>query len=397
MGSSKTVPHQPGIYRDEPDRDDAASTSSAVLLDEIDYPDEGLPSYEDTASLLPAIASIPSPNPNPASNGRATEIRSTFPNYSTEANTLYHAIIEQAQCPPSYYVELSGHHQETVRQGNKNSKNTVTDFFIRLNMTHLLAKGPRTGGRLAILPGNKIGYRGGIIKRLTPTVSSLADDDLESQPDELKAWCDRYVYDPSSVKSFTLTREVANHDQKKVEQLLRSLVASTNYRGRTSVKFSVAHRKFIVYSPSKVNEWRITVWIRWVFYLTLLWIFAWPALFFMTARYEVVKVVYPYADRAPQDPGERMFTVMSEQAFIGTWSAAIKRGVLGRFKSNDNTCMDDEYRLETARAEARGEASSRRPIPTTGNSFADGALNVLGRGLDLAADFRDARGWGGDC
>jgi hypothetical protein len=51
MGSSKgpSLPHQPGAYRDDPDRDDAASTSSAVLLGEIDgLPEEDLPSYTDS-------------------------------------------------------------------------------------------------------------------------------------------------------------------------------------------------------------------------------------------------------------------------------------------------------------------------------------------------------------
>jgi hypothetical protein len=38
-------------YRDEPDRDDEASTSSAVLLGDFDsFPDEALPAYEDTPS-----------------------------------------------------------------------------------------------------------------------------------------------------------------------------------------------------------------------------------------------------------------------------------------------------------------------------------------------------------
>ena len=51
-------PHQPGVYRDDPDRDDAASTSSAVLLGDIDYPDEELPSYTDE----PNGAEVPIPS-----------------------------------------------------------------------------------------------------------------------------------------------------------------------------------------------------------------------------------------------------------------------------------------------------------------------------------------------
>lgn len=51
MGSSKAPapPSQPGVYRDDPDRDDAASMSSAVLLGDIDgLPDEDLPAYSDS-------------------------------------------------------------------------------------------------------------------------------------------------------------------------------------------------------------------------------------------------------------------------------------------------------------------------------------------------------------
>ena len=55
----------PGVYRDDPDRDDAASTSSAVPLRSVDfhdeennYPDAELPAYED----VPSIPSGPNAN-----------------------------------------------------------------------------------------------------------------------------------------------------------------------------------------------------------------------------------------------------------------------------------------------------------------------------------------------
>lgn len=48
MGKPKIALPQPSVYRDTPVVDDAASTSSAVLLDDIDgYPDEELPAYTD--------------------------------------------------------------------------------------------------------------------------------------------------------------------------------------------------------------------------------------------------------------------------------------------------------------------------------------------------------------
>lgn len=47
MGKPIQSKPTPGVYRDEPDRDDAASTSSAVLMEDIGYPDADLPAYED--------------------------------------------------------------------------------------------------------------------------------------------------------------------------------------------------------------------------------------------------------------------------------------------------------------------------------------------------------------
>jgi len=52
MGKLMTPRPPPGIYRDEPDRDDAASTSSAVLLEDVGYPDAELPAYEDVAGMV---------------------------------------------------------------------------------------------------------------------------------------------------------------------------------------------------------------------------------------------------------------------------------------------------------------------------------------------------------
>ena len=50
MGRSVPSKLAPGVYRDEPDRDDAASTSSAVFLEDIDQLEAGLPAYEDVVA-----------------------------------------------------------------------------------------------------------------------------------------------------------------------------------------------------------------------------------------------------------------------------------------------------------------------------------------------------------
>jgi hypothetical protein len=325
-------------------------------------------------------------------------------------------IYEQAAYPPIYYVELKGTHTETTyRRGDgvsfiphnpghrhrhrhhssswstngiKQSQKTITDFFIRINITYLLSSGPGIGGELKLLADDETGYRGGIIKRFTPSIGS---PDLANQHEELKAWCDKYVSEPSSIKSFALERVISNHDTKKLESLLRSLIASTNYRGNVSVHFPITHESVTVYSPSWVNKWRMATWVRWLFYLTFLWIFSWPFLFLSTARYEVAKVVYPYADLSPEEETrgvERRPTVMSEEAWVHLWENAIRRGVLGRMDCTHFE-MGDEYRLATQAMMDRGETPfvARKPSRLAG---------FFGVGIQFPARWQEREGWGYD-
>ena len=76
MGKPMPPKPSPGVYRDDPDRDDAASTSSAVLMDHIDYSDSDLPAYEDIS-----IASRPTPAPNqePQSYARSLTELCSYP------------------------------------------------------------------------------------------------------------------------------------------------------------------------------------------------------------------------------------------------------------------------------------------------------------------------------
>jgi hypothetical protein len=308
-------------------------------------------------------------------------------------------ISEQARYPPPYFVQLYGTHNETRRNGNKETKDKVTDFLLRINLTNLIDPNPsrQLDAQIELLPENKRGYRGGCIPKMNPIVSANDVEAVPGQNEELKAWCERFVADKSSVKSFTLQRKIINHDTKKLEQLLRSAIAETNYRGHLTVEYPMQNEKVIVYSPGLINQWRITVWIRWVFYLTFFWIFAWPFLLFMTARYEVVKAIYPYASRSAEegDVG-RQCTVMSEVDWFYRWESAVRRAAFARMNCKD-AVLSDEYRESTVRADQRGEAYTRAQIPSTGNAFADGALGLLGQGLRAASDFNNARGWGGDC
>ncbi|RFU28761.1 hypothetical protein B7463_g7588, partial [Scytalidium lignicola] len=415
MGNPKGAiePYQPGVYRDDPDRDDAASTSSAMLMGDIDYPEEQLPAYSDdpnpvNSQALPAshqdpnVIRLPPTLPVSSESSDQLEVRSLCPAFSSSDGALEDMLREQALYPPRYYVELFGTHTETRRQSGKEKKERVTDFHIKIDITNTLSKNPGQQGGFNYthsLEGFEKGYRGGILKSLTPT---LTPEELEeSGTNQIGAWCHKFINDNSSTKCFTLTRKIVNHDTATLERLLRSLIASTNYRGHLSVTFPKTHARLTVYSPSKLNTWRLNNYIRWFFYLTFLWIFAWPVLFFTTKRYEVISAVFPYANAAPQDAAEgraieRVPLVMSEHAWFQRWEKAIRKGVLSRFVYKNDVLMDEEYRRIAEQEPDRRDASGQVNVPRTGNAFADGALNLLAGGLQLAQDVTGTRGWGYD-
>lgn len=89
-------------------------------------------------------------------------------------------IRHQASHPPSYFVKLYGTHTETRRNGNKETKDKITDFYLRINISYLL--GHFGSGELELLPDNKRGYRGTRFPSIKPTVSA----DEESAPTPLE-------------------------------------------------------------------------------------------------------------------------------------------------------------------------------------------------------------------
>ncbi|EPQ67192.1 hypothetical protein BGT96224_4393 [Blumeria graminis f. sp. tritici 96224] len=270
-----------------------------------------------------------------------SEIRTLAPHYSNNADALYGMIIEQASYPPSYYVQIHGKHNETQQSGAKQTKEEITDFFFRINISHLL--GPLGSGELISLPNNKRGYRGTRIPRLVPGL-----DDLESR-DAVFEWCQRYVDDAAKVKSFTLSREVLNFDTNKLYQLIRSAITDTNYCGQVYITFPSTHCKLIVYSPCRVNAWRVNAWVRWFCYLSFLWVFIWPILIFLTSRYEIVKSVFYYADSPYSDDPNRACQVMSEHEWFRMWQSSIKRAVSTKVNTGDDGVLPEEYRTTTER------------------------------------------------
>lgn len=296
--------------------------------------------------------------------------------YTLYADTLEELITTQAQYPPVLTLRVQGTHSEK----KKNNKTRVTDFDFKLDMTHLLI--PSDGskpGEMHMIPEGTKAYRG----TRMPTESRAVDIEAGN---ELETWCTRYCDDPSTVKSFTLKRNVVDLDQARLRELVQSLIRSTNYLGDIDISYPLTAKNIVVYSPCKVNELRTLWYVRWFFYLTFLWIFAWPYLFFVTKRYEVVTADFPFSTSTCSDPSSKQYTSISEDDFFVIWRAAVKRAALAKMQG----CIDEQYRLESVRLEGGQQAR----VPITGNAIADGALGFLEQTLVVGRHINNMRGWG---
>ena len=304
-----------------------------------------------------------------------------YPLYSQDAGILGKILQDQAKYPPTFTIQIVGTHTETTRTKDKQEKKTVTDFNVRLDMTHLLVPNSTTSPSLLWhdfdipLPQIKA-YRGHRTKtHSTPESAQDADAYIQS-----------YISSPFPVRSFTLNRRIMYHETAALETLITSLVGSTNYRGHLRVSFPITRNRLTVYSPCWQNDYREKTWLRWLFYLTFLWIFSWPYLWFVTRRWEVVTAVFPYS--SSPECGNRKFVTKSEQAFFEEWRPSIRRAVLGKKQG----WIDEEYRLATE--EAGPDALAR--MPSTGSATADGALGFLHQVVNVRRDVAMAGGWGAD-
>ncbi|KAF2444700.1 hypothetical protein P171DRAFT_431504 [Karstenula rhodostoma CBS 690.94] len=112
--------------------------------------------------------------------------------------------------------------------------------------------------------------------------------------------------------------------------------------------------------------------VRWVFYLTFLWIFSWPALFFATKRYAVVKAEWPWSTTDSQ--GIKEYSSISEEQWFEKWHVGIRRLVLDRYQ-----CEASEEVLRGVMARDEDPGSIR-----TGHEGVDSTVNLLTQGFQVA-------------
>jgi hypothetical protein len=282
--------------------------------------------------------------------------------------------------PPRPSVRILGTHSQTVKENGKSEKKTITDFDVSLELTPYLFSDATRGvswTKLRTVENNEKARRGTILRKRAPGVKR--DLEVSDPKPTLAEWCHRYCASHAGVKSFALKRRVVGFDQERLKQKLEALVRGTNYRGTVDITFPVKDGWVLVYNDCKVNRWRMTPWVVWLCYLSFLWLFTWPFLFFRTKRYEVAVAEWPFS--VQEADGSKRYVSMSEDHIYNLWGRAISRAVLDK-----RQCTLDQEDLI---------ASQTAPEEPLANVL-QGAPRFLREGVNAITAINRQLGWGGD-
>jgi hypothetical protein len=209
---------------------------------------------------------------------------------SSNAAALASLIRAQSTVPPKPQIHVRG------------SRGRRVDFDIKLNLMSLLVPEDERlrMDYIRCVGQDEVAYRGGVRPDVLPEVGEGG----------LEEWCQRFVQDTATVKTFALDRVVANLDMGWIEGQLRSLIASLKYRGVVDVTFLVTHSRVLVQNPDKVNQFFTNV----------------TSLFSGKNKYEAIKAVWPFATTKNGEPGRRCI-VQSEEVWWREWKGPVRYAI----------------------------------------------------------------------
>lgn len=286
-----------------------------------------------------------------------------------------------ASKPPRPSVRILGTHSQTVQEKGKSQKKTITDFDVVVELTQYLfsdtARGISSWNELRTVENTESTRRGTVLRKRAPGVKR--DLEVSSPKPTLTEWCHRYCASPAGIKSFALQRRVTGFDEEKMREKLETLVRGTNYRGKVCITFPVKDQYVQIMNDCKVNRWRTTPWIVWMFYLSFMWLFAWPFLFFRTKKFEVAVAEWPFS--IEEADGRKRYVSMSEDHIYNLWGRAVSRAVLD--KRQGTLDQEDLIASQTAPEEAFG-------------AVLEGAPRFLREGINAITAVNRQLGWGGD-
>ncbi|KAK3390512.1 hypothetical protein B0H63DRAFT_557474 [Podospora didyma] len=222
-----------------------------------------------------------------------TTLKTSATYISANASALSSFIRSQSTIPPKPQIHITG------------KQHGFVDFAIKVNLMNLLVpENPRKRmDYIRCVATGEVALRGGTQPSAEPEVSDGGLDE----------WARRFVEDSASVKTFLLERVVINMDLNWIEGQIRSMIATTSYKGEVSVSFPVTHAKVVVQNPDKVNKFFTSV----------------STLFAGKKKYEVVKAVWPFATHKSGEP-DRHCAVMSEHAWWREWQNPLRHAIVTR-------------------------------------------------------------------
>ncbi|KAI1127825.1 hypothetical protein F5Y10DRAFT_241863 [Nemania abortiva] len=302
-----------------------------------------------------------------------------------DPSTLERYIRQLSGIPPRPYIKLVGTHTETTRDSKgKHEKNTVTDFDVTVELTSYLfadAQYRKSWSELRTVENSEKVHRGTILAKRGKGSNQSIEVGADAKP-TLKEWCHRFAASSAGLKCFAFNRRMVGFDEEGVKHRLEELVRRTNYRGHLNVQLIMNDSWILMYNDTRINRWRLTPWIFWLFALTLTFIFSWPYLILCTKRWEVVVADWPFS--RINDSGAKEYVSVSEDQWYNMWAQAICRAVLEKRQT----------RLDQSDLRRAHEAE---PAFNTGNSNVDGALGLFRAGIHAMNEVNRQLGWGGDC
>lgn len=295
--------------------------------------------------------------------------------------------------PPRPIVRLQGWHYETVRRKDKKEQERVTDFDISFSFQHHLSSALHNDfWAERTVQDSEDAHRGSWRKTKAPGYKPgvvLTDEPQRT----LQEWCDDYCSSPSKLKVFRINRLVHGIEEQFLKERLENLIRSTHYRGNTNITFRVDEKAVDIYNPTLINRWR-TSWIRWIFYLSFLWIITWPILYFTTKWWDVYTVDWHFSRVTPG--GQKIYASRSEYQWFAEHQALIRELVLNKY-SGDGDCHPTD--IQTGRNEATPQQAQ---MPKTGNANVNSAISFIQGGVNAWNAVSGGRstaeaGWGYDC
>ncbi|KAK7953180.1 hypothetical protein PG996_014075 [Apiospora saccharicola] len=293
-----------------------------------------------------------------------------------------------AHKPPRPYLKIVGTHRQVTRKSgdNKNETKTVTDFDVAVEMTPYLysnAQYRTSWQRLRTVDNGEKVRRGTVLQKRAPGAAQHIEVGGAPKP-TLEEWCHRFCAHHAGLKCFALKREMTGFDFETVQERLRSLVRDTNYRGSLSVYLETKDELVEVYNDASINRWRLTSWVQWLFYLTLLFVFSWPYLWLRTKRFEVAVSEWPFSRMASNGNGDREYVSISEDQWYNMWGRAVRNAVLEKRQA-----VLDQADLRRA----------HEPQATfeSGSATMDSAVGFVRAGVSAMNEVNRQLGWGYDC